>query len=192
MELFKKLAALVGAPRPIDALIGAYPASACDSTPSLAAFPPKIFLGDKGVHAYRTEFMVSSEDAARVARAIASEFECVSDGPLQEGSARNGAKAVHFSLRPEFAGAVVTIVTNSGALLATIDGLGLRPPPPWRVFPDIDPEAVGSLQGSAAYWWDWFFLPFWRAATSAERQRYLEDFKASPDWRECIELHTSN
>lgn len=189
MGLFKKIAALVGASKPIDELIRAYPASALGPVPSLAAFPPKVFLGDRGVHAYRTEFMVGLEDAARVARAIASEFESVFDSTFQEGSANNGCKAAHFSLRPEFGGAVATIVTNSGALLGKLDSLSLRPPPPWLVFRDMDPETVGSLQGSAAYWWDWFFLPFWRAATSEERLRYLEEFKSSPEWREFIELH---
>lgn len=189
MGLFKKIAALVGASKPIDELVEAYPASAFGPAPSLAAFPPKVFLGDKGVHAYRTEFMVTLDDAARVARAIASEFGSVSDATFQEGSANDGSKAAHFSLRPEFGGAVATIVTNSGALLGKIDGLRLRPPPPWIVFPDMDPEAVGSLQGSVAYWWDWLFLPFWSAATAAERRRYLEEFNASAEWREFVKLH---
>lgn len=189
MGLFKKIAALVGSSKPIDELISAYPASAPDAAPSLAAFPPKVFLGDKGVHAYRTEFMVGLADAARVARAISSEFESVSDRAFQEGSANNGSKAVHFSLRPEFGGAVATIVTNSGALLGRIDGLGLHPPPPWIVFPEIDPEAAGSLQGSTAYWWDWFFMPYWLAATTEERLRYLDEYKASPEWREFVALH---
>jgi len=160
-----------------------------DAAPSLAAFPPKVFLGDKGVHAYRTEFMVGLEHGARVARAIASEFGSVPGRTFQEGSANNGSKAAHFSLSPECGGAVATIVTNSGALLGKIDGLGLRPPPPWIVFPGMEPEAAGSLQGSAAYWWDWFFLPYWRAATAAERLRYPDAFKASPEWREFIKLY---
>ncbi len=189
MGLFKKIAALVGGAKPINELISTYSASALEATSSLAAFPPKVFLGDQGVHAYRTEFMVGLEDAARVARAISSEFGSVSDGLFQEGSANNGAKAAHFSLRPEFGGAVATIVTNSGALLGKIDGLDLHPPPPWIVFPEIDPEAVGSLQGSMAYWWDWFFLPYWLAATTEERLRYLDEYKASPEWREFVELH---
>ncbi len=189
MGLFKKIAALVGACKPIDELVEAYPASALAPTPALAAYPPKVFLGDRGVHAYRTEFMVGLKDAARVARAIASEFESVLDRTFQEGSARKGSTGAHFSLRPEFGGAVATIVTNSGALLGKIDALQVRPPPPWLVFPDMDPEAVGSLQGLAAYWWDWFFLPFWSAATAEERRRYLDEFKASSEWREFVELH---
>ncbi len=189
MGLFKKIAALVGASKPIDELVDAYPASALAPMPTLSAYPPKVFLGDKNVHAYRTEFMVGLDDAPRVLNAIASEFELASAALFQEGSAHKGSTRAHFSLRPEFGGAVATIVTNSGALLGKIDALEVRPPPPWLVFPDMDPEAVGSLQGSAAYWWDWFFLPFWSAATAEERRRYLEDFKASPEWREFVELH---
>ncbi|TWI69243.1 hypothetical protein IP91_00309 [Pseudoduganella lurida] len=189
MGLFKKIAALLGESKPIDELIRAYPASALEAAPSLAVFPPKLFLGDQDVHAYRTEFMVNLEDATRVATAISSEFDSVSDRAFQEGSANNGSKAVHFSLRPEFGGAVATIVTNSGALLGKIDGLDLHPSPPWIVFPEIEPETVGSLQGSIEYWWDWFFLPYWLAATTQERLRYLDQYNASPQWREFVTLH---
>ncbi len=189
MGLFKKIAALVGASKPIDELVDTYFASALAPTPTLSAYPPKVFLGDRGVHAYRSEFMVGLDDAPRVLGAIASEFELTSTALFQEGSARRGLASAHFSLRSEFGGAVVTIVTNSPRLLQAIDGLALRPPPPWAVFPDFDPESLGSLQGSFAFWWDWLFLPYWRVASSAERRSYLERFEATPAWREFLELH---
>lgn len=189
MGIFKKIAALVGASRPIDELIQAYPASALAPAPPLSAYPPKVFLGDRGVHAYRSEFMVGLDDAPRVLGAIASEFELTSTALFQEGSARRGTTSAHFSLRSDFGGAVVTIVTNSYALLQAIDRLALLPPPPWVVFPEFDPETLGSLQGGFAFWWDWFFLPYWRVADPAERERYLERCDATPAWREFVRLH---
>ena len=189
MGLFRKLGAIIGGTKPIDELARAYPIDALDAESTYSPYPPKSFLGDKAVYAHRTEFMVGLADAARVIEVIGSDFDLAGQAPLQDGSARRGLKAVHFSLRHEFGGAVVTILTNTASLLSKIDSLKLRPPPPWVVFPEVDPESVGSLQGSLAYWWEWWFLPFWRAADFTERQRYLEEFDASPEWRAFLELH---
>jgi hypothetical protein len=189
MGLFRKLGALFGVKQPIDELVRAYPASTMEANVHLAAYPPKTYLADKGVHAYRTEFMIAQADVKRIIDIIDAEFTLPSHEPFHEGSTRKGDKSIHYSLRPEFGGAVVTIITNSTALLQKVDAANLRPPPPWLVFPDADPSALGSLQGSMAYWWEWFFLPFWRSAGQEERMRYLEAFCASEDWREFVELH---
>jgi hypothetical protein len=109
-------------------------------------------------------------------------------GTFQQGQAADGDQAIHYSLRPEFGGAVVELVTNSVAFLEMLDALCLQPPPPWVVFPDADAASLGSLQGDMQYWWDWFWVPFWAAADEGERVRYLEKYSARRGWVECLKL----
>jgi len=145
-------------------------------------YPPKVFLKDRGVFAYRLEFATLEKDAELVIGALAAQFNWPIHEPFQEGKARQGEKAAHFSIRREFGGAVVVMVTNSIELIEKIDALQLEPPPPWIAFPDADPSAMGSLQGSMEYWWDWLFSPFWNAQDAKERESYLERYLANEDW----------
>lgn len=189
MNILKRIGAALGVAKPADEMAKAYPESALDPAQGFSGHPAKAFLGGKGIYAYRMEFAVFEADGARVIQAIASEFELASQDTFQEGSTRSGGKAVHFSLRPEFGGAVVVIVTNTIPLIEKIDALTLQPPPPWMAFPAVDPSTLGSLQGATEYWWDWLFMPFWSAADSAARARYLAKYPTTEDWLEFLALH---
>lgn len=189
MNIFKRMGAALGGAKPVDEMARAYPESALETRKDFSAYPAKTFLGAKCVFAYRLEFAVSEHDAARVIDAIAAAFPLSSRDTFQEGSAQGAGAAVHFSLRPEFGGAVAVIVTNSTSLLDNIDALALEPPPPWIAFPELDPSTVGSLQGSIEYWWDWLFLPFWSAADHDTRARYLARHPADQDWLDFLAAH---
>jgi len=189
MNIFKRIGAALGASKPVDEMAAAYPQSALGLAENLSAYPHKVLLADQGVFAYRMEFATFEADAARVVGAIAAEFPLPSLASFQDGQVRNERTAAHFSLRPEFRGAVVVIVTNALPLIAAIDALKLQPPPPWIVFPDADPSALGSLQGDIEYWWDWLFLPFWSAADEATRSRYLTTYPTNEDWLEFLDSH---
>ncbi|SEN88938.1 hypothetical protein SAMN05428959_103619 [Duganella sp. CF517] len=189
MNIFKRIGAVLGGSKPIDEMAQAYPQSALDPAQDLANYPAKVFLGEKNIFAYRLEFMVSEPDAARVVQTVGSEFDLPSHATFQEGPAKKGSLSLHFSSRPEFGGAVVVIVTNSIPLLKKIDALDLAPPPPWVVFPEADPLALGSLQGAMEHWFDWLFLPFWNSADPATRSRYVAKHGASKEWREFLVLH---
>lgn len=189
MSFFKRLREGLGGAKPVDDLANVYPRDAFKPVDGLSAYPKKTRPSDPGVFAYRLEFMVANADAALVVDALGSQFDLPSKGPFQEGQARHGETAVHFSIRPEFGGAVVVIMTNSSTLLAKIDALDLEPPPPWTAFPDVDPSTLGSLQGSMEYWWDWLFLPFWSAADAPARSRYLKKHPANEDWQEFLKNH---
>jgi hypothetical protein len=104
----------------------------------------------------------------------------------EQGQSRHGDKSVHFSIRPEFNGAVVVVVTNSTVLIEKIDNLHLEPPPPWFAFPNVDPSTLGDLQGSMEYWWDWLFGPFWNALDDTGRANYLSRFPPDEDWAEFL------
>lgn len=189
MNIFKRIGAALGGSKPIDEMAQAYPQSALSPAQDLANYPAKVFLGEKNIFAYRLEFMVSEHDAARVVQAVGSEFDLPSTATFQEGPTQKGSLSLHFSSRPEFGGAVVVMVTNSIPLLKKIDALDLAPPPPWIVFPEADPSALGSLQGAMEHWFDWMFLPFWNSADAAARSRYLAKHGASEEWREFLALH---
>jgi len=62
------------------------------------------------------------------------------------------------------------------------------PPPPWIVFPDIKPGDLARhvQQGVAEPWFDQEWRPYWAPLTTIQRDRYLDDWQASPEWREAI------
>jgi hypothetical protein len=138
---------------------------------------------------HRLELALSEADAVRVIAAIAAVFPLPRRDTFQEGSAQGAGTAVHFSLRPEFSGAVAVIVTNSTALLDDINALALEPPPPWIAFPKLDPSTAGSLQGSIEYWWNWLFQPFWSVADHDARALHLARNPADQDWQDFVAAH---
>ncbi|QJE02081.1 hypothetical protein HH212_20355 [Massilia forsythiae] len=186
MDFFKRIAAAFGAGATRDNMAGSYPPAALDELSNFRPYPPKVFLKGQGVFAYRLEFGALEADAAGVVGALASEFGWPNPALLQEGHARRGDKSVHFSIRSEFGGVVVVIVTNCAALINKIDALNIVPPPPWLAFPDADPSSLGSLQGAMEYWWDWLFSPFWSELDARGRVAYLSRFAAHDDWLEFL------
>jgi hypothetical protein len=186
MNFFKRIAAALGAGAPQDDMASRYPAAALDTTSNFTAYPPKVFLKEKGVLVYRLEFATFEADAIRVVQALSSEFNLTDPATFQEGQSRQGDKSVHFSTRSAFNGAVVVVVTNSTVLIEKIDNLHLEPPPPWFAFPNVDPSTLGDLQGSMEYWWDWLFAPFWNALDDTDRAHYLSRFPPDEDWAEFL------
>jgi hypothetical protein len=153
----------------------------------LAKYPPKDFLAERGVYAYRSDFMLA--DASSLVACIRSHFPTVSNDVFQEGPHQSGnGESIHFAVRPEFRGASVEMLTNSVNLLRAIDALHVTPPPPWKVFPHLDPETMGSMQGDVDYWWWLYWGPFWNNASPPEREQYLQVHKASQSWIEYFEF----
>ena len=158
--------------------------------PEFHPYPRKDFLGVNGVYAYRVQFMAAAVDAESVLGVIRDHFKIERFDVFQAGSARNDkGESIHFSIHPEFNGAVVELVSNSIPFFESLDKLGIQPPPPWVAFPEIVPDALGSLQGSIDYWWTWYWEPFWETASDEEKTRYLVDNHASPQWSLCIKAH---
>lgn len=191
MNFFQRPLASIDSAKPIDNMVKAYSEDAFTPAEGLSPYPSKVLLAHCGVFAYRTEFMVSNADAALVIEVLESEFDLQGQDFLHQGEARSGKKAIHYSFRPDFGGAIVMLVTNSASLLSKIDALRLAPPPPWIVFPDADAATLGSLQGAMEYWWDWLFLPFWSAADAPARLRYLKMYPTNDNWLEFLQTHAS-
>lgn len=160
--------------------------------PEFCPYPPKDFLGPNGIYAYRVQLMTSVEDGKLVLGVIADYFKIDRFDVFQEGNARNDrGESIHFSIRQEFNGAVTELICNDIQFLRSLDKLAIHPPPPWVVFPEIDPEALGSLQGSIDYWWTWYWEPFWATASDEEKTRYLVENDARAEWLRCLNAHQS-
>lgn len=141
---------------------------------SLAPYPPKELADGESSPVYRSQFVVTEDDARLVTSLFATH---VNDGNF----------TTRHAARPEFGGYVIELMTNSVTLLQALDALHLSPPAPWIAFPYLDASAIGSLQGSLDYWWTWLWMPYWDSATSGERQALLA--QASDEWREFFEFH---
>jgi hypothetical protein len=190
MNLFKRIASALSGASPQEDLTSSYPSAAFDGAHEFRAYPAKSLLKDQGVFAYRLEFATFEADANLVMNALTSQFDWPLHEPFQEGKARQGNKSTHFSIRREFGGAVIVMVTNSTELITRIDALDLQPPPPWLVFPHADPLTLGSLQGSMEYWWDWLFSPFWNTLDAEDREIYLKRYSANQDWGDFLSAHS--
>lgn len=155
----------------------------------LCTYPPKAFLAAQGVYAYRLECMLSIADAANLVACLRAHFPTVAEAVFQEGRhAAASGESLNFALRPGFQGATLELLTNSRSLLLALDALHLQPPAPWHVFPDADPESIGSLQGDMDYWWTVYWQPFWDAASTPERALFLQQNQASKGWADYLQL----
>jgi len=155
----------------------------------LAPYPKKDFMAEQGVYAYRLQFMATEADPANVFGLIASYFSLKKGVIYQEGEAKHvDGTSIHFSIRQEFNGAVIELVTNATPFLLALDKLNLKPPPPWLVFPELDPETLGGRQGAIDYWWTWYWSPFWDSRSKDEQIQFLKEKHASPEWAEYINL----
>lgn len=184
MNLFDKLRAALGIKTELQKI---YTANLLPGpVDGLAKYPPKDFVAEQGVYAYRIECMLA--DASSLVDCLRSYFPSVEKTAFQEGPhcASNG-ESTHFAIRPEFKGATVELLTNSVSLLRAIDALHLTPPPPWKVFPHIDASTLGSLQGDMDYWWWMYWGPFWDAASPSVRAEYLQLHKPNQAWAEYIQ-----
>ncbi len=58
--------------------------------------------------------------------------------------------------------------------------LKIELPSPDEVFPHLDLDSYGSLQGELAFWWDVYWGPFWNSLAEDERKEYIEKNNLSP------------
>ena len=154
---------------------------------SLAAYPAKESLADQSVYACRLSFMVTLQDEIKVTRLISSVFDNAATPGEGLQQVTGNSESLHFSARHEFNGVVFEMITDSTRFLAALDQLALPPLPPWLAFPDLDPESMGSLQGSLDYWWHTLWLPFWQERSDEDKARYLAVCQAPAAWVEKLQ-----
>lgn len=153
-------------------------------------YPFPFFLKEKNIYAYNLYFMSTIEKKEAILDVILTNFNVQETNEYRQAKGINDLnESIHFSISPEFNGYSFQIVTNSLVFLEQLDLLKIEPPPPWIVFPEIDPDTLGSLQGSIDYWWYVYWTPFWQKLSTQEKQEYYNINNASPEWIECIDIH---
>jgi hypothetical protein len=58
--------------------------------------------------------------------------------------------------------------------------------PPWVAFPQMDPVELSTDQGLLGAWSTQVWWPFWTVLSEAEREIYLDHWKASDEWRQWL------
>ncbi|WP_439860438.1 hypothetical protein [Pseudomonas sp. MBLB4136] len=86
-------------------------------------------------------------------------------------------------------GTTLLLISNSLALLEALPELA--PPAPWRVFPNIDADGLGSLQGSLECWWRSYWWPYWLSLDHQQRERWLNEPTYPQGWREYLRLQNT-
>lgn len=62
----------------------------------------------------------------------------------------------------------------------------LDQPPPWQLFPDMQPWQVAARQGVQEAWVDQVWRPFWAGLSPTQRDAYLAHWQASEPWQQAI------
>lgn len=154
------------------------------------AYPAVQDLADAGINASFAQFQVREPDADPLIQAATRGYE-FAGGDAYSKADGDGHLHIHLTLVPKFAGVVASLVSNDVEVFHHIATCGFSPPPPWVVFPHVDPLGLGALQGDVAYWQRQFWSPYWNSLTPTERDAYLTSNNASADWADCIRLHST-
>lgn len=149
-------------------------------------YPELKNLRSWNIRAVSCMFQVDNAFADEVFQRAFENFDKVSEHCYR----RNGSELIiHINVSQEFAGTMITLLTNDVSVFDRIEVGNYSPPPPWIVFPEYDPETLGSLQGDIDYWWYTFWSPFWKRISEPQQEEYLNDAHATEAWAECIRCH---
>ena len=151
------------------------------------AYPAVQNLAEAGINALFSQFQVRESDAASLVQAATPGYEPT--GGAAYSKVVGGVQFhIHLNREPKFAGVVVSLVSNDAEVFQRIAEHSFSPPPPWSVFPHLDPLGLGALQGDVEYWWRQFWRPFWNSLSPTEQEVYLISNNASADWADCVRL----
>lgn len=153
------------------------------------AYPVVQDLAEAGIRAFFAQFQVRESDAALLVQVATRGYE-PAGGAAYSKVAGGAHFHIHLSRAPKFAGVVVSLVSDDAEVFHHIAEGRFSPPPPWTVFPHLDPLGLGALQGDVAYWWRQFWSPFWNSLSPIERDTYLVSNNTSADWADCVRLHS--
>lgn len=163
-----------------------YPPRELSMAGALRQYPPVTSLEAHGCGACLLSVHATAKVLAQVERAIE---ELGFLAPLQTGhfqTRRRGQDAVSLQTEALGDGITLLLVSNSVQLLQAMPDLA--PPPPWQVFPEIDADGLGSLQGSLEHWWQSFWWPYWQSLSQAQRKQWLQEPSHPEGWREYLQL----
>lgn len=159
----------------------------CITIPLQQTYPLVMPMAQDDIYAYQIHCLLTLEGKQAIDTLINNAgFEA-----LPEHSApfnglikhSNQSSCVFLNQYADFAGICLNLITNDQTLLEQLISFKSQLPDPWKSFPDIDPDTLGSLQGNLDFWCHYFWRPYWLSLSQKERLQYPEP------WREFSEFH---
>ncbi|MNZ54293.1 hypothetical protein D3C78_721910 [compost metagenome] len=160
------------------------------SLPALSDDYPRVTsLEAHGLGAYLLSAHLDAQALAQVEQLIEQqEFLKSRQTGVFRTLSQSGSEGDSVSLQgePLGEGISVVLVSNSISLLQALPGLA--PPAPWQVFPEVDAETLGSLQGNLAHWWQNYWWPYWQSLDPKQRKQWFENPAHPQDWCDYLKL----
>lgn len=161
-----------------------------DEAPS-GGYPNATSLQPYGLNAYHASMLLSPRSWATLRDLLDGSF---ANEPMIKTDkfyviGVGGERTLAYREGAEFNGHAVVLICNNADFILQIQKAQLQPPLPSESFPGMDPQSIGSLQGSMEFWWNSYWLTFWIQLSDEERQRVLSLPHTSAEWQEFIELH---
>ena len=150
-------------------------------------YPLFISMIESDVYAYTSRFMIKDEDIDSIKELIKERFE----GKLDHDKVclKYLGQYLNYYFFTDIDKKVVDVITNNVSFIEAVHELKLTPPSPQTVFPDVNFETIGSLQGQMEYWWNVYWAPFWDVLDNTEKMAYIDSENLSADVIEFLQLH---
>jgi hypothetical protein len=143
-----------------------------------------------GIRAYQLQVMSCHQGKMALGAALIKQgFTPVSSTPEQTLYRNDAGEKLLLRMQSEFGGVLLNLITDSGALLASIHAQKIAPPAPWQAFPSIDVSCMETLQGELAFWWSQYWTPYWSRLNDSERLQYLQLNNVPSAWEAFISPH---
>lgn len=136
------------------------------------SYPLFMSLEGKGLFAYFSRFMVKPENLSKIEKLVAQSFH--KDILQDKESIYDHGKVLCYYRFDELNHLAIDIITNDNNFISNLMELKIEPPSPDAVFPHLDLDSYGSLQGELEFWWDTYWEPFWNSLTEETRNKYIK------------------
>lgn len=157
-------------------------------------YPRAISLKADGLRAYLLDMHLSPKHLAQIEQLIEHlgfrrKPQTVSFETFSREGTSSESEAVSIQKEALGNGTSLLLVSNSIELLQSLPDL--VPPLPWDVFPEVDADGLGALQGSLEYWWNHYWWPYWNSLSPQQRTDWLNNTSHPESWREYIQLQST-
>jgi hypothetical protein len=157
-------------------------------------YPRAISLKTDGLGAYLLDVHLGLEHLTQIEHLIErlgfrQQLQTVSFETFFREGTNGEIEAVSIQKEALGNGATLLLISNSIELLHSLPDLA--PPLPWDVFPEVDADELGALQGSLEHWWNHYWSPYWNSLSPQQRTDWLSNTSHPESWREYIQLQST-
>jgi hypothetical protein len=157
-------------------------------------YPRAISLKTDGLGAYLLDVHLGLEHLTQIEHLIErlgfrQQLQTVSFETFFREGTNGKIEAVSIQKEALGNGATLLLISNSIELLHSLPDL--VPPLPWDVFPEVDADELGALQGSLEHWWNHYWWPYWNSLSPQQRTDWLNNTSHPESWREYIQLQST-